>query len=188
MIGLALLPNTIIATGDEAKTTRISKQPATEGVSDSAPARPGPPPKKTIPERVQKQIFGRSLLLGGVLGGLGGYVGFQLGNQRAKTVCLAPEGCASDWILPLTGTMLGAGAGLVFAPGYVAGDAGYRCDMDGRILAYAGGAIGGGLLMGLGLFGQDPQAFAQGLALPWLLPIWACIGSLEPTQTPEGAP
>ncbi|MBM65632.1 MAG: hypothetical protein CMH55_05285 [Myxococcales bacterium] len=149
---------------------------------EALPTTPG------VTRAVEQRIFGRSLLLGGLLGGLGGYVGFQLGQRRAQSSCSSPEGCTSDWLLPLSGTIIGAGAGFIFAPGYVAGEAGYRCDMDRRVAAYAGGALGGGLIATLGIFGQDAQALVQGLALPWVLPIWACIGSLEPIEAEETAP
>ena len=185
MVGLAIalgpLPFTITAPPGETVV-----QP-TDGAMNSSPVRTGPPIARPLPDGVQQRIFGRSLLLGGVLGGVGGYIGFQLGQQRAQTVCRQPEGCTSDWVLPLTGALLGAGTGLIFAPGYVAGNAGYRCDLDRRVLAYGGGALGGGLLIALGVLGQDLEALAQGLSLPWLLPIWACMGSLEPIETPESS-
>jgi len=145
------------------------------------------PPTSTskIPREAHQKIFGRSLLLGGILGGAGGYVGFQLGQRQAQSACEPLESCTAEWLLPLSGMLLGAGAGFIFAPGYVAGQAGYRCDMDRRVLAYGGGAILGTLLVGLGLAGNDIEVIAAGLSAPWTLPTWACLESLEPIDPVE---
>ncbi|MEC7750353.1 MAG: hypothetical protein VX405_02470 [Myxococcota bacterium] len=187
MIGLWLLPKPLPVAAVETVTTNTPTRPEFSQTKAAEPHR-----RRTafqaIPESTQRHIMGRSLLLGGILGGLGGYVGFQMGQRHAETVCLESEGCSSDWILPFTGTLLGAGAGLIFAPGYVAGNAGYRCDMDKRILAYAGGAGLGSLLMALGGLSQDAQTFATGLALPFMLPITACLSSLEPIALQEISP
>lgn len=132
-------------------------------------------------------IFNRSVLLGLVLGGAGGWVGFKLGQRGAEAMCPGIENCQAPIVYPTIGMMLGAGFGLVFAPGYVAGQAGYHCDLDKRVWAYTGGAIGGGLLLILGLFGNDGRALVTGLSLPITLPIGACIQTLEPiTEGPGG--
>lgn len=160
----------------------------TQTTPNEGMAAPTRPAEVSVTRAKEQRIFGRSLMLGGLLGGLGGYIGFQLGQRRAESTCSSPEGCTSDWLLPLSGTIIGAGAGFIFAPGYVAGEAGYRCDMDRRVAAYAGGAVAGGLIAALGLFGQNAEALVQGLALPWILPIWACMGSLEPIEPEDATP
>ena len=165
------------ASESESQIVIPHKQPATAVIpASTSRVAPGAMPK----------IFGPSLLLGGVLGGVGGYIGFQLGQRQAQGSCAPLESCTAEWVLPFSGMLLGAGAGFIFAPGYVAGQAGYRCDMDGRILAFGGGAILGTALVALGLASNDIEALAAGISAPWVFPTWACLGSLESIDPVEG--